>query len=119
MGWASCGPQAVVWSPLDWLLVTALLFLMAWLGRKGQRGASRGWLSILEHPQKGLVAECPAELLKGGTHLIDQRSSPAVGLGDYLVFSVVDLQEVHVVRGVDCVDNGVLVHKKLGGEGGF
>lgn len=47
------------------------------------------------------------------TYLFNQVVNPIVSFGDDFIFSVVNLQQVNVMGGVDCVDDGVFVHKKL------
>lgn len=46
-------------------------------------------------------------------YLFNQVVNPIVSFGDDFIFSVVNLQQVNVMGGVDRIDNGVFVHKEL------
>lgn len=46
-------------------------------------------------------------------YLFNQVVNPIVSFGDDFIFSVINLQQVNVMGGIDCIDNGVFVHKEL------
>lgn len=68
---------------------------------------------ILGYPSAKVLCWRPAG---PWAYLLDDGGSPIVGFGDDFIFSVVDLKEVDIVRGVDGVDDGVFVHKELRDE---
>lgn len=50
------------------------------------------------------------------SYLLRYRGLPAVGVAEDVALSLINLQQADAMGRVDCVDNGVFVHKKLGGN---
>ena len=57
----------------------------------------------------------PLHLL-GLVNILHELAEPAVNACDQIVFAIVNLQHVDVVRGRNCIDDGVFVHKQLQGK---